>query len=419
LLPRRCDGCAAHDVDLEVGVLALIGWLFIAAPVALGVYAFGVYPALVWLWSRARAPFVLAPEPAQWPAITILIVAYNEERRLRRTIDTALAVDYPPELLDILVVSDASSDGTDELVRTYGDPRVRLLRQPERRGKPAGENASGAHVRGEYVVSIDASILIPRDSLKPLVRALLVPGVGLASGRDISVGDEAREGNKAESSYVGMEMTLRAYETRVHSIVGASGCFYAARRELHALPLPEHLSRDFAAASVARKHGYRAVSVDEATCLVPRTPTLKAELRRKSRTMGRGLGTLVYLRAMMNPFRYGSYAFMMFSHKLARWLLFPAFLGWIVGPLLLVRTAPYTLVLTGGMLAGLLLARLTLTWPEHKRLPKVVAFPGYIFVSIVAGWMAWLHLLKREKLATWEPTKRPAAELPSSGAASG
>lgn len=394
-------------------MLALIGWSLIAAPLVLGVYAFGVYPALVWLWARLRPPFVLAPEPTEWPRVTILIVAYNEERRLRPTIQQALAVDYPPELLDILVVSDASTDGTDDLVRSFDDPRVRLLRQPERRGKPAGENASGAHVRGEFVVSIDASILIPRDSLKPLVRALLVPGVGLASGRDISVGDEAREGNQTESSYVGLEMTLRHFETRVHSIVGASGCFYAARTELHKLPLPEELSRDFAAASVARSHGYRAVSVDDATCLVPRTPTLKAELRRKSRTMGRGLDTLVYLRRMLNPFQYGSYAFMMFSHKLARWLLFPAFLGWIVGPLLLIPSAPYTLVLTAGMIAGLVLARLTITWPDGQRLPRLVAVPGYVFVSIVAGWMAWLHLLRNEKHAMWEPTQRPATTMPS------
>ena len=394
-------------------MLAVIGWTLIAAPLVLGLYAFVIYPAIVWAWSRIKPPFTLPPEPAEWPRVTILIVAYNEERRLPRTLEHALAVDYPPELLDVLVVSDASSDGTDDLVRNFGDPRVRLLRQPERRGKPAGENASGAHVKGDYVVSIDASILIPRDSLKPLIRALLVPGVGLASGRDISVGDEAREGNMAESSYVGLEMTLRHYETRVHSIVGASGCFYAARRDLHALPLPEHLSRDFAAASIARSHGYRAVSVDQATCLVPRTPTLKAELRRKSRTMGRGLGTLVFLRRMLNPLRYGSYAFMMAGHKLARWLLFPALLGWIVGPLLLVRSAPYTLVLTAGMCMGLLLARVTLTWPDDKRLPKLVSFPGYIFVSIVAGWMAWLHLFRGEKLATWEPTKRPPAELAS------
>jgi cellulose synthase/poly-beta-1,6-N-acetylglucosamine synthase-like glycosyltransferase len=294
----------------------------------------------------------------------------------------------------------------------YGDPRVRLLRMPERSGKPAGENAAGAMLRGDIVVSIDASILIPRDSLKPLIRALLDPAVGLASGRDISIGDEAREGNKAESGYVGMEMTLRSLETRVHSIVGASGCFYANRRHLQQVQLPNELARDFAAASVARAHGYRAVSVDDATCLVPRTPTLKAELRRKSRTMGRGLDTLVYLRTMMNPFRYGSYAFMMVSHKLVRWLLFPSLLGWLIGPLLVLPSMPWALLVTLGMVVGLVVARLVITWPDNRRLPRLIALPGYVFISIVAGWMAWLHLLRNEKSAMWEPTQRPVTEPP-------
>lgn len=395
--------------------MSVIGWTLIALPVLLGGYAFVVYPAIVWLWSRLRPPFELPAEPAEWPQITILIVAYNEERRLRRTIDQALAADYPADRLAVLVVSDASSDGTDELVRNYGDPRVHLFRMPERSGKPAGENAAGPHLKGDLVVSIDASILIPRDSLKPLVRALLDPTVGLASGRDISVGDDAREGNKAESSYVGLEMQLRSYETRVHSIVGASGCFYANRRALQTVQLPTGLARDFAAASVARAHGYRAVSVDSATCLVPRTPTLKAELRRKSRTMARGLATLMYLKQMMNPFRYGSYAFMMTSHKLIRWLLFPAFLGWLFGPLFLVGQAPWTLLLTAGTLAGLLVSQLVLWWPEDRRLPRLIAFPGYVFISIRAGWKAWWQLLRGQENAMWEPTQRPVTEVSAAG----
>lgn len=393
-------------------MLEILGWVLIAAPVVLGGYAFLVYPTIVWLWSRLRPAYTLPPEPEDWPEISILIVAYNEERRLRRTLEHALATDYPADRLNVLVVSDASSDGTDALVIDYGDPRVRLLRMPERSGKPAGENAAGAMLRGDIVVSIDASILIPRDSLKPLIRALLDPAVGLASGRDISIGDEAREGNKAESGYVGMEMTLRSLETRVHSIVGASGCFYANRRHLQQVQLPNELARDFAAASVARAHGYRAVSVDDATCLVPRTPTLKAELRRKSRTMGRGLDTLVYLRTMMNPFRYGSYAFMMVSHKLVRWLLFPSLLGWLIGPLLVLPSMPWALLVTLGMVVGLVVARLVITWPDNRRLPRLIALPGYVFISIVAGWMAWLHLLRNEKSAMWEPTQRPVTEPP-------
>ncbi len=395
----------------------LIGAACIALPVAVGGYAFALYPALVWLAARARPPFVLPPEPAEWPRVTILIVAYNEANRLPRTLAQALAVDYPADRMDVLVVSDASTDGTDALVAGYGDPRVRLLRMPERRGKAAGENASGAHVTGDIVVSIDATILIPRDSLKALVRAMLRPDVGLASGRDISVGDETREGTGAEAGYVGFEMWLRHQETRVHGIVGASGCFYATRRALHQAELPEDLSRDFAAASVARRAGYRAVSVDEATCLVPRTTSLENELRRKSRTMGRGLDTLWYLRGMLHPLRYGSFAVMLVSHKLMRWLLFPAMAGWIVGPLFLYDRFPDALWLTEAMLVGVLLGLWSARFSSGRRLPRLVALPAYLFVSLVAGWQAWMHLLRNERSAIWEPTPRPRVPMPTESAA--
>ena len=389
-----------------------LAWTLIAAPLVIGGYAFVLYPAVVWVWSRFRPAPVWPPAPQEWPNVTILIVAYNEERRLPQTIKQALAADYPADRLGLLVVSDCSSDGTDELVRNYGDPRVRLLRMSERRGKAAGENASGAEITSDIVVSIDAAILIPRDSLKHLIRAMLDPEVGVASGRDLSVGDELREGNQAESSYVGLEMQLRHLETRVRSIVGASGCFYAARRELHLVQFPETMSRDFAAASNAVRHGFRAVSVDDATCLVPRARTLRAELRRKSRTMERGLETLLFMRGMMNPFRYGSFSFMMVSHKLLRWLLFPSFLGWIIGPILLVRSAPHTSILLIGMLVGIALGVLASRWPEGSPPPRIVAIPGYVFVSIMAGWLAWWQLFRGHKSATWEPTRRPEVALP-------
>lgn len=390
----------------------MIGVALLALPVAVGGYAFVVYPAAMWLVARWFPPFRLAPAPAEWPRVTVLIVAYNEVNRLPATLAHALAVDYPADRLDVLVVSDASTDGTDDLVAGYGDPRVRLLRMPERRGKAAGENASGAHVTGDIVVSIDATILIPRDSLKALVRAMLRPDVGLASGRDLSVGDEHREGTGAEAGYVGFEMWLRRQETRVHGIVGASGCFYATRRALHQEALPDDISRDFAAASVARRAGYRAVSVDEATCLVPRTTSLGNELRRKSRTMGRGLDTLWHLRGMMNPWRYGAFAVMMVSHKLLRWALFPAMVGWIIGPLFLYRTTPSALWLTQTMLVGLLLGLWSARYTSGRRLPLPLALPAYLFVSLVAGWQAWIHLLRNERSAIWEPTPRPRVSLP-------
>lgn len=387
-----------------------LGWVLIALPVVLALHAFVLYPSMLWLWSRARQPYELPKPPEDWPVVTVLIVAYNEVGRIGRTIQQALAVDYPPDRLYVLVVSDASTDGTDELVLGLGDPRVHLLRMKERQGKPAGENAAGEMLQGDIVVSIDASILIPRDSLKPLIRALQDPTVGLASGTDISVGSDGDERNATESSYVDLEMKLRLLETRAGTIVGASGCFYANRRELQQVQLPTNLARDFAAASVAQAHGYRSVSVAEAVCLVPRTPTLGAELRRKTRTMTRGLATLFYLHEMLNPFKHGRFAVFMWSHKLVRWLLFPSLIGWLIGPLLLLSDHPYMGLLAFAMIVGLLLARLVAVTPTGKPLPGFVAAPGYVFISIVAGWLAWWKLLRGEKHALWEPTRRPPVE---------
>ena len=97
------------------------------------------------------------------------------------------------------------------------------------------------------------------------------------------------------------------------------------------------------------------------------------------------------------------------SEMIAGVLLGPSLLGWLVGPLLLLRTAPWTLLLALGMLVGLGVARLVITWPDARRLPRLIALPGYVFISIVAGWMAWWHLLRNEKSAMWEPTQRPVS----------
>src|SRR5205823_3773214 len=157
---------------------------------------------------------------------------------------------------------------------------------------------------------------------KMLVRTFADPTVGVASGRDVSVGAGEEEVTRGESQYVGYEMWLRALETRIGSMVGASGCFYGIRAEIYNSSFPEEPSRDFASALMARAHGLRAVSVNGAICFVPRAGSLGNEFRRKIRTMARGLETLWRWRQMLNPFGYGAFAFMLASHKLCRWLVY-------------------------------------------------------------------------------------------------
>src|SRR5205814_5211215 len=138
----------------------------------------------------------------------------------------------------------------------------------------------------------DASVRIDRRALKLLVAEFADPAVGVASGRDVSVAHAEAEANFVYKHKTAYEMWVRDLETRVSGIVGASGCLYAVRAELHRQAVPGDLSRDFGSALLARRRGLRAVSVPEAVCFVPRGASLRQEYRRKVRTMARGLRTL-------------------------------------------------------------------------------------------------------------------------------
>jgi hypothetical protein len=260
-------------------------------------------------------------------------------------------------------------------------------------------------------VNTDATVRIRPRSLKALLRVFQDPAIGLASGRDVSVGSVEDEANRGEAGYVGFEMWLRSLETRAGSIVGASGCFFAVRRELFDTLFPVALSRDFASALVAVENGFRAVSVDDAVCLVPRTRSLRAEFRRKVRTMTRGLETLWFKRrAALGQGML--FAFEVVSHKLVRWLVFLALPLVPLGFLLLSDNYRWARWGLGLVLAGSLLGAGAYLWPERRRPPGPIALAGFIVGSVVAGFLAWIKALRGELNPIWEPTRRPDVSPP-------
>ncbi|HEV7594612.1 MAG TPA: glycosyltransferase [Gemmatimonadaceae bacterium] len=378
------------------------------APIAIATYAYVVYPLVLWVIASMRPIRVVAETGLDWPSVTITIPVYNAVANIGETLERLLGIDYPKGVLQLLVISDASTDGTDDVVRTFGGRGVELLRLPKRTGKTGAENAAFGAARGEILVNVDASIVVPAGSLKSLVRAFDDPTVGVASGRDVSVGDARHSGTSAESTYTGYEMWIRDLETRVGSIVGASGCFYGIRRCIRADELPRELSWDFASPLVARKLGYRSVSVSTAPCIVPRTAEIRTEIRRKVRTMARGLSTLFYLRSLMNPFRFGGFALMLISHKLLRWL------PYLLAPVSLVALGVLSI---GSVAARALLAVLfvgviggTISLRHRASTPsKPVALAGFFVAVVSAGLLAWWEAIRRTPMATWEPTPRGAA----------
>lgn len=395
------------------------GWILLGSGVAVVAYAFAGYPALLALLAAARggrgSDLEPRPGPDSEPAagppprISITVPVYNEVHQIGATIESLLALEYPPERRQILIVSDGSDDGTDDVVRAYADRGVELLRVEQRGGKGAAENAARSHLTGDVVVNTDASIRIRPDALLPLVAPFADPSVGVVSGRDVSTGRDEGDRNTGEAGYVGYEMWVRDLETRTGGIVGASGCLYATRRELHAVPVPPELARDFSSALIAHEHGFRSVSSPRAICEVPRTPSPSREYRRKVRTVVRGLSTLAARRHLLNPFRHGAFAWKLFSHKLCRWLVPWALVAGAVGLALLAGAHPWAL---GLLAAGAVVAALGTfgwLWPEGWPMPRLVAAPGYFLMSNVAVLRAWLRALTRPSEAVWEPTRRDPA----------
>jgi glycosyltransferase involved in cell wall biosynthesis len=375
----------------------------------MGGYTYGGYPALLWALGR-RKPARRSTAPPPWPHISIVISAFNEEATIGGALSCLLEADYPPGCRQILVVSDASTDRTDAIVESFESRGVELLRMDTRGGKTRSENAALPFLRGKIIINTDAAMRVHPGALKELVTALADRSVGVASGRDVSVtpgelDDQARNG---EGFYVGYEMWVRDLETRLAGIVGASGCLYAIREQLHRRRVREDLSRDFASALVAREAGLRAVSVPKAVCYVPRASSLHREYRRKVRTVGHGLLTLWNCRGLLNPFRYGLFSWMLFSHKVCRWLLPWAM---IVGLALLgvaAVTDPVARWLGAAAALVLVIALVGWLWPEEKRTPRLVSLAAFAVAGNVAVIHASLRALAGRRTPIWEPTRRSA-----------
>lgn len=386
-------------------MIQTIALAVLALSLLLFAYTYFGYPALLRLMG-GRKDATAEVEPQAWPAVSISVPAYNEEAQIEELIKSLLALDYPRDRLQILIVSDASEDATDAIVRQYADQGIELLRLEERGGKTKAENAAAEHLTGDIIVNTDASIRIRPEALRALIRQFADPAIGCASGRDVSVGSDEEAANVGESGYVGYEMKVRALETRVHGIVGASGCFYAIRSHLHRLPLPESLSRDFAAALHTREHGYRPVSVNEAVCYVPRTTSLKKEYRRKVRTITRGMRTLWHKRKLLNPLRYGLFAWMLFSHKICRWALPWAATASVLA--LAVLAPRYDLAAVLLALGGVVLVLAAVGWhrAEEDAVPKIFSIPAFLVAGNVAAMHAFIRAAGGVRDALWEPTRR-------------
>jgi cellulose synthase/poly-beta-1,6-N-acetylglucosamine synthase-like glycosyltransferase len=291
--------------------------LVLLAAVALLAYIYAGYPLLlrVLVWVRGARPIARKDIT---PSVTLVISAYNEAEVIRAKIENSLALDYPPEALGIAVISDASSDCTDEIVREYAHRGVALYRQDERVGKTAGLNATLPRLSSEVVVFSDANSMYEPDALRKLVRNFADPKVGCVTGeaRYLPGGEAAAD--RGERVYWDYEIQVKRLETALGSMVGGDGAIYAIRRHLWR-QLPENAINDFLNPLQIVVAGWRGVYEPEAVCFEETAGTVKAEYRRRIRIVSRSWRAVFQARGALNPFRMGLFTWCLVSHKMMRW----------------------------------------------------------------------------------------------------
>ncbi len=348
------------------------------------VYVYAGYPLLLWalqaLFRGARSP-----QPAE-PSVSLLVAAYNEAAVIADKIRNALALDYPPGKLEIVVASDGSKDATVEIVQSFvknqAGGRIRLLNYEENRGKMAVLNDAIPQLSGEIVAFSDASSMLAADSLRTLVCCFNDTRVGAASGvYRLLKKDQAQLGSQ-EDLYWKYETFLKVQEAKLGTFTGAHGSLYAIRRELYPFPPLATINDDFTIPMRILERGHR-VAYEPAAVAYEEAHEMEGFSRRVRITAG-NIEQLREIKSLLWPPR-PFVLFCLLSHKTGR-LVVPVFmLTALAANIILREQFPYNWLLLGqGLFYGLAALGAIVSLPKVLRLP-------YYFCMINSALFAWVY----------------------------
>lgn len=380
-------------------------WLFWLS-VGIVAYAYVGYPALIWLLSRLFGSQPAPPlAPTEWPSVSLLIAAYNEESEMVRRIENALAMDYPRDRFEIAIASDGSSDSTCDIVRRYADQHIKLFEYPERRGKPSVLNRSVPRLNGEIVVFSDANSLTEPEALKNLVRWFSDPSVGSVCGRLILI--DSVTGRNEDSVYWRYETFLKKCENRLGALLGANGAIYALRREWYP-DIPDNtIVDDFVIPLRARlTHSCRIIYDSQAVAHEETPKTIRTEFNRRSRIGAGGYQSIGLLWKLLSP-RQGWVTFTFLNHKIIRWICpFPLILA--LGTNIALIHIPLFQLIFGLQMGFYFLAAIGPHLPAGPlpcRIARIATMFTGMNAALFVGFFRWLFSTQQ---AAWTRTTRLA-----------
>jgi cellulose synthase/poly-beta-1,6-N-acetylglucosamine synthase-like glycosyltransferase len=360
----------------------LVFWIAVLIPL----YAFAGYP-LVLLGLGLALHREVKKAPIR-PPVSLLIPAYNEARVIARKVENSLALEYPADRIEIVIVSDGSSDSTVDIARAVAWEKgvVRVLALPKNGGKVAALNAAVPELCGEIIVFSDASAMLAPDSVGRLVENFADPAVGAASGRYRVVKPNEVNIGGSEDTYWKYEGFLKAQESRLESTLGAHGHLHAIRKELYPFPPAETINDDYVIPLSVLGRGFRAVY--EPAALVYEEAREMTGFGRRIRIMAGNLQQLRHLGQVLSPWRPLPLFFFL-SHKVVRLLVPFAMVIALAANLWLLGWQPYRVLLC----AQLLFYALAVFGLTGRLRPRALRLPFYFCMVNSAAFFGVYHAL--------------------------
>src|SRR6266581_3037765 len=363
-------------------------------------YTWAGYPALLWVLRRLLARPAMRESAATEPFVSVIVPVYNEEKRIAGKLRDCVELEYPGERLEILVVSDGSTDRTEEIVEEFAgrDGRIRLLRGAGRLGKSGVQNLAAQEAKGEILFLTDAEARTQPDVLRLLVSNFADPWVGLATAT-VYLGEPANAIAKGQGCYWRYELFLRQAESDLGTLATASGAAMAIRRAAFA-PMKTCCGDDCVLPLTTRLKGYRVVH-DSRAAVFDRFPhSIEGELRARIRMVARNWTGTLSEPGLLNPLRFPGTAWGLVSHKLLRWLT-PFFLA--------VLLAASTVALAHGRYVFLWLVQIAfygaalVGWLRTRsgRQTRVFALPFAFCLANVGFFLGMVKALRNQRIVTY------------------
>ena len=370
------------------------------------VYAYIGYPILLFLLQPLLRKRNLQGCNVNLPKVSILISAYNEEENISQKIHNTLELTYPTDLLEIIVISDGSTDRTDSIVESFANRGIILKHYPGRIGKTACLNYTIPITTGEIIVFSDANSLYHQDSIQALVSGFEIKSVGFVTGHTRYINANGTHSFSPVGVYSKIESWTKSLEGSIGSCISADGAIFAVRKKLYK-PLKEYDINDFVIPLNIIGQGYCGLLAQKAFCFENTCRSSDGDFARQVRITSRTLRAIFGHSSLLNPFKFPLASFQLISHKLFKFFV----------PFFLVIAFFSNLYLVFGnphyVYAIFLLLQLFFYFValKHSRLFSFLILARISAICrtfIIVNWaifQGWIKFFQGETYTTWNPTR--------------